>query len=367
MDRRRKCALIKLKTLLNLLDDEENQTCGDIETMKELGAICLEKYPTCPAMAKKYVSKEDNIPFESTLRKTNYPLAPYRGKRLENFSYIPCPTDAILKSVEPHKINFKTSSMNQRTHFVNKRQPYTQRKSPKLYIVKQDSFHDHSSDCSKPMRPSFFRKFQHLRGIQQNVIPPPKCCQSKELRGGFMYYGCDCNKTNGLQDRCLRFCCLRNPKCKTRPAACYLSRFSGGKHLPDISTRERTAPTYVDFNEEGSDCADFEFAETEDHEGIQPSYQEDRRNCLPCDNYEVDYEQPQKIRCIPFQRRYLIPQDYSLQDDASFSCCRREPRVLKIPQVVYESSHGSYRFEPTKLCVCCPLSYIESPELVYEE
>lgn len=57
------------------------------------------------------------------------------------------------------------------------------------------------------------------------------CSKSVELRGGKLYRGCDCDKKNGLQDRCLRFCCINNPKCRTQPASCHCSKFSCGKHL----------------------------------------------------------------------------------------------------------------------------------------
>ncbi|XP_045475461.1 keratin-associated protein 5-4-like [Harmonia axyridis] len=43
--------------------------------------------------------------------------------------------------------------------------------------------------------------------------------------------GCDCDKKNGLQDRCLRWCCINNPSCRTDPASCHCSKFSCGKHL----------------------------------------------------------------------------------------------------------------------------------------
>ncbi|XP_044754592.1 keratin-associated protein 9-1-like [Coccinella septempunctata] len=57
------------------------------------------------------------------------------------------------------------------------------------------------------------------------------CSKSVELRGGKLYRGCDCDKKNGLQDRCLRYCCINNPKCRTQPASCHCSKFSCGKHL----------------------------------------------------------------------------------------------------------------------------------------
>lgn len=46
-----------------------------------------------------------------------------------------------------------------------------------------------------------------------------------------MYKGCDCEKTNGLQDDCLRTDCRGAPECLTRPPTCGPSQFCNGKHL----------------------------------------------------------------------------------------------------------------------------------------
>lgn len=54
---------------------------------------------------------------------------------------------------------------------------------------------------------------------------------SRELRGGKLYIGCDCEKRNGLQDECQRSLCQGSPECATIPPTCAPSEFSNGKHL----------------------------------------------------------------------------------------------------------------------------------------
>lgn len=55
--------------------------------------------------------------------------------------------------------------------------------------------------------------------------------KSRELRGGILYTGCDCEKRNGLQDDCQRTGCHGSPACLTSPPTCPPSQFSNGKHL----------------------------------------------------------------------------------------------------------------------------------------
>ncbi|XP_044754593.1 uncharacterized protein LOC123313684 [Coccinella septempunctata] len=357
MDRRRKCALTKLKTLLNLLnEDNDLQQCGtgDAGNFGRYRTTSREKYPTCPAMARKCPPRRENVPFESTLRKKNYPLVPYREKPYEKcFQIHECSPNTTLcfKSAVPREYDQSNSYRVSRSSPIRGgRCPYTQRKSPKLYLI--------STDDPEQMETAVCRANRPLRKLQHNAIPPPRCCQSRELRGGLMYRGCDCDKTNGLQDRCLRFCCLRNPKCKTRPATCYLSRFSGGKHLPDITTRVSSDPTYVDFHDADYDCPLYEY---EDHRIDPPAFHEDLDDTF-IPNYP-DYEivNPRKVLCRSFPTCSRIPEEPPSQDIRMFTCCRREPKVLKIPEVIYESHNDACRFEPTKVCVFCPLSYMESP------
>ncbi|KAK9890715.1 hypothetical protein WA026_012064 [Henosepilachna vigintioctopunctata] len=58
-------------------------------------------------------------------------------------------------------------------------------------------------------------------------------CESKsrELRGGILYIGCDCERKNGLQDNCLRTGCQGSPECLTSPPSCLPSQYCNGKHL----------------------------------------------------------------------------------------------------------------------------------------
>lgn len=59
-----------------------------------------------------------------------------------------------------------------------------------------------------------------------------KQSKSRELRGGILYSGCDCEKRNGLQDDCQRSECRGSPACLTKPnPSCGPSQFSNGKHL----------------------------------------------------------------------------------------------------------------------------------------
>ena len=41
--------------------------------------------------------------------------------------------------------------------------------------------------------------------------------KSRELVGGFLYSGCDCNRRNGLQHDCKRMLCRGRPECLTKP------------------------------------------------------------------------------------------------------------------------------------------------------
>ncbi|RZB38894.1 hypothetical protein BDFB_012173 [Asbolus verrucosus] len=59
-----------------------------------------------------------------------------------------------------------------------------------------------------------------------------KRAKSRELRGGILYGGCDCEKRYGLQDDCPRTGCHGSPECLTKPdPICGPSEFSNGKHL----------------------------------------------------------------------------------------------------------------------------------------
>lgn len=62
----------------------------------------------------------------------------------------------------------------------------------------------------------------------QSKVKPSK---SRELRGGVLYVGCDCEKRNGLQDDCHRSECFGRPPCLTRPPTCGPSAYSNAKHL----------------------------------------------------------------------------------------------------------------------------------------
>ncbi|KAL3270093.1 hypothetical protein HHI36_009151 [Cryptolaemus montrouzieri] len=75
------------------------------------------------------------------------------------------------------------------------------------------------------------RSFSDTILIKKKPCKTLRCSKSTELRGGVLYRGCDCDKKNGLQDQCLRYCCINNPRCKTVPASCHCSKFSCGKHL----------------------------------------------------------------------------------------------------------------------------------------
>ncbi|KAF5296651.1 hypothetical protein FQR65_LT10191 [Abscondita terminalis] len=65
--------------------------------------------------------------------------------------------------------------------------------------------------------------------------PKPKTkvetCKSRELLGGVLYIGCDCEKRNGLQDECKRRQCQGSPACLTKPPTCCPSQYSNAKHL----------------------------------------------------------------------------------------------------------------------------------------
>lgn len=64
---------------------------------------------------------------------------------------------------------------------------------------------------------------------------------SRELRSSILYRGCDCEKTNGLQDDCQRTDCRGSPECLTKPPTCGPSKFCNGKHLMkklDLSARK---------------------------------------------------------------------------------------------------------------------------------
>ncbi|XP_069672488.1 uncharacterized protein [Periplaneta americana] len=50
-----------------------------------------------------------------------------------------------------------------------------------------------------------------------NIHIPLQEVKSRELRGGVLYTGCDCNKRNGLQHDCKRTLCQGRPECLTKP------------------------------------------------------------------------------------------------------------------------------------------------------
>lgn len=73
---------------------------------------------------------------------------------------------------------------------------------------------------------------KNLKKIYQTEeVHRVKQSKSRELRAGVLYRGCDCEKTNGLQDRCPRTDCHGAPECLTKPPICGPSEFCGGKHL----------------------------------------------------------------------------------------------------------------------------------------
>ncbi|KAK9886120.1 hypothetical protein WA026_014906 [Henosepilachna vigintioctopunctata] len=90
------------------------------------------------------------------------------------------------------------------------------------------------------------RSFSDTTITRKNVLGKSlRCSKSVELRGGILYRGCDCDKRNGLQDRCLRYCCINNPKCKLNPAKCHCSKFSCGKHLSKRYSRRKCNCSYT--------------------------------------------------------------------------------------------------------------------------
>ncbi|XP_022918443.1 uncharacterized protein [Onthophagus taurus] len=75
-------------------------------------------------------------------------------------------------------------------------------------------------------------KKSHNEG--EEVVHRVTQSKSRELRGGIMYIGCDCEKRNGLQDDCQRTGCHGSPPCLTKPPTCGPSEFAGAKHLEKI-------------------------------------------------------------------------------------------------------------------------------------
>lgn len=74
---------------------------------------------------------------------------------------------------------------------------------------------------------------------------------SRELRSSILYRGCDCEKTNGLQDDCQRTDCRGSPECLTKPPTCGPSEFCNGKHLMKKLNKEYKAKLFKE-NENGS-------------------------------------------------------------------------------------------------------------------
>ncbi|VEN54652.1 unnamed protein product [Callosobruchus maculatus] len=80
-------------------------------------------------------------------------------------------------------------------------------------------------------------------------VDKDRCCndttcsrpKSRELRGGTLIMGCQCNRKNGLQDDCPRTGCQGAPPCMTQPQpSCDNQQFSQGKHLEEKWEKEQT-------------------------------------------------------------------------------------------------------------------------------
>ncbi|KAL3270094.1 hypothetical protein HHI36_009152 [Cryptolaemus montrouzieri] len=376
MDRRRKSVLTKLKSLMDILDEEESQNkIGDNGSYND-DFVSRGKYPTCKAMVPGLPSSSDNISFQSTLRRKAYPLVPYRenvciydvhecspsttlcvkpvpskSKRVycaSNFSPLNVMYNILPKLSGPSSRNNKYRSIS--------------RRCPRLCVKGEDYVHYRPSADSCENSLFCPRLRTSIRRSYSGRVPA-RCIQSREIRGGIMHHGCDCNKTNGLQDRCERFCCIGNPKCRHTPANCYLSRFSGGNHLSNSGYSPKMLPTYEDYSF-NSDSRTFQMLDPED-ETLEPSYADESRfnsTFRPLTPRRFHpYNDVNHIQKVYVPMPPCIPRSTSrsLRPSCYPSCCG-DRKILTIPEVVYDSS-SNHKFEPTEVCVVCPLSYLESP------
>lgn len=76
---------------------------------------------------------------------------------------------------------------------------------------------------------------------------------SRELRASILYRGCDCEKTNGLQDDCQRTDCRGSPECLTKPPTCGPSEFCNGKHLMKRLRKNETHKSKENANGSSND------------------------------------------------------------------------------------------------------------------